>query len=53
MFILSWSPWNDTDEWHLAGMSVDLIFDDSSHVFVCPGPFQMTAPIPQVQFPVP
>jgi len=57
MFILSWSPWHGplgtTDEWHLSGMSVDLVFDDSTHVFVSPGGFQLTARIPQVQFGVP
>ena len=53
VFVLSWTPWHgDTDQWHLAGMCADLVFDDSSHVFVTPGSFQMTAARTKAQFAV-
>ena len=52
VFTRSWTPWHNTDQWHLSGLSVDLIFDDSTHLFVTYGSFQLTAAIPAVEIPV-
>lgn len=51
-FILSWIPWHNTDQWHLSGLTVDLIFEDSTHVFITPAAFHLSNQNQKVHFPV-
>lgn len=51
-FILSWTPWHNTDQWHLAGLCVDLVFDDSTHLFISHADFKLTSAIHELRFAV-
>ena len=53
VFVLSWTALHNTDQWHLSGMSVDIAFDDSTHLFLTRDGFQLTAAHPQIEIPVP
>lgn len=53
VFVLGWTAWHNTDQWHLSGMSVDMAFDDSTHLFLTRDSFQLTAAHPQIEISVP